>query len=296
MVAEVLTPSGHPPGATGAASAVAHPYAPRPFVVHARTQETPDTVTLRLVPRATGDRLVFRGGQFNMFYVFGVGEAAISISGDPSEPDELVHTVRAVGKVTNAMAALSPGAVVGIRGPYGRGWPLDSARGRDLIIIAGGLGLPPLRPTLYEIFRHRDAFGRVEIIYGARTPKDLVFYDEVQNWRGRTDLRIQTTVDAAGRDWYGDVGVVTTRIPDARFDPQNATAFVCGPEIMMRLTAQALAQRGVPPEAIWLSMERNMKCALGFCGHCQYGPSFVCRDGPVFSYRTLAPLLSVKEV
>lgn len=293
MAADALSPSGRPPGAVGASP---HPYAPRPFVVQTRTQETADTVTLKLAPRRPGDGLSFRGGQFNMVYVFGVGEAAISISGDSSRPDELVHTIRQAGKITNAMTALSPGAVVGIRGPYGRGWPLDSARGRDVVIVAGGLGLPPLRPTIYEIFRQRDAFGRVEIIYGARTPKDLVYYEEVQLWRRRTDLRLQTTVDAAGRDWYGDVGVVTTRIPDARFDPANTTAFVCGPEIMMKLTAQALAQRGVPPEAIWLSMERNMKCALGFCGHCQYGPSFVCRDGPVLPYKALAPLLAVKEV
>ncbi|MGA8605142.1 MAG: FAD/NAD(P)-binding protein [Thermoplasmata archaeon] len=284
--------STSPPHSTGAR----HPYAPRPFVVLARTRETADTVTLRIAPRSSEHRIAFRGGQFNMVYAFGVGESAISISGDPAHSEELVHTVRAVGKVTNALATLSPGSVVGIRGPYGRGWPLDAARGRDVVIVAGGLGLPPLRPTLYEIFRNREAFGRVEIIYGARTPKDLVFYDEVQTWRHRTDLRLQTTVDVAGRDWYGDVGVVTTRIPDSRFDPPNTTAFLCGPEIMMKLTAQALAQRGVPTDAIWLSMERNMKCALGFCGHCQYGPSFVCRDGPVLPYRALAPFLAVKEV
>jgi NAD(P)H-flavin reductase len=283
-------------GLHGAVSSPAHPFAPRPFVVRSRTQETSDTVTLRLAPQAAGDRLAFRGGQFNMVYAFGVGESAISISGDPAHPEELVHTVRAVGKVTNALAAAGPGTVLGVRGPYGRGWPLDSARGRDVVIVAGGLGLPPLRPTLYEIFRNREAFGRVEIIYGARTPKDLVFYEEVQAWRQRTDLRIQTTVDAAGRDWYGDVGVVTTRIPDSRFDAPNTSAFICGPEIMMKLTAQALAQRGVPPESIWLSLERNMKCALGFCGHCQYGPSFVCRDGPVLPYRSVAPLFAVKEV
>jgi len=293
MVTDTLHPWGHP---NAASTPVAHPYAPRPFVVRTRTQETSDTVTLVLDPRTAHDRLPFRGGQFNMVYVFGVGESAISISGDPSHPEQLVHTVRAVGKVTNAMAALTPGTTVGVRGPYGRGWPLDTARGRDVVIVAGGLGLPPLRPILYDLFRHRDAFGRVEIIYGARTPKDLVFYDEVQTWRQRTDLRIQVTVDAAGRDWYGDVGVVTTRIPDSRFDAPNTVAFICGPEIMMKLTAQALAQRGVPAESIWLSMERNMKCALGFCGHCQYGPSFVCRDGPVISYRALAPLLAVKEV
>jgi len=280
----------------GTGVSVGHPYAPRPFVVRERIQETPDTVTLRLEPKVPGDRLTFKGGQFNMVYVYGVGESAISISGDTTHPEELVHTVRAVGKVTNALAAMTPGSVVGIRGPYGQGWPLDSARGRDVVVIAGGLGLPPLRPSVYELFRHRDAFGRIEIIYGARTPKDLVFAEEVRTWLQRSDLRIQVTVDAAGREWYGDVGVVTTRLPAARFDAANTTAFVCGPEIMMRLTAQALAERGVPKEAIWISMERNMKCALGFCGHCQYGPSFICRDGPVLSYQALAPLLAIKEV
>lgn len=293
-----MAAEAHPlPGHAHAAVAPAeHPYAPRPFVVRQNIQETPDTYTLRLEPRLPGDRLPFQGGQFNMVYVFGVGESAISISGDTTRPEQLVHTVRAVGKITNALAALKPGATVGIRGPYGRGWPLDSARGRDIVIVAGGLGLPPLRPTVYEIFRRRAEFGRVEIIYGARTPKDLVFAEEVRDWLTRREMRIQVTVDAAGRDWYGDVGVVTTRLPDCRFDAPKTTAFVCGPEIMMKLTAQALAQRGVPPESIWISMERNMKCALGFCGHCQYGPSFVCRDGPVLPYKALAPLLAIKEV
>jgi len=293
MATEAHSLGAHP---SGLGVSVAHPYAPRPFVVRERIQETPDTVTLRLEPKTPGDRLVFKGGQFNMVYVFGVGESAISISGDTTHPEELVHTVRAVGKVTSALAAMTPGSVVGIRGPYGKGWPLESARGRDVVVVAGGLGLPPLRPTVYELFRHREMFGRVEIVYGARTPKDLVFGEEVRTWLPRNDLRIQVTVDAAGRDWYGDVGVVTTRLPAARFDAANTTAFVCGPEIMMKLTAQALAERGVPTDAIWISMERNMKCAFGFCGHCQYGPSFICRDGPVLPYKLLAPLLGVKEV
>jgi len=293
MAAEAHPLGGETPGVGHFGT---HPYAPRPYVVRQNIQETPDTFTLRLEPRVPGDRLHFQGGQFNMVYVFGVGESAISISGDPTHPEQLVHTVRAVGKITNALAAMKPGATVGIRGPYGHGWPLDSARGRDIVVVAGGLGLPPLRPTMYEIFRRRAEFGRVEIIYGARTPKDLVYAEEVRDWLQRREMRIQTTVDAAGREWYGDVGVVTTRIPDARFDAAKTTAFVCGPGIMMKLTAQALAQRGVPSESIWISMERNMKCALGFCGHCQYGPSFVCRDGPVLSYKKLAPLLAIKEV
>ena len=192
--------------------------------------------------------------------------------------------MRVAGPVSRALAEATPGGVVGVRGPYGTPWPLEEAADRDVVIVAGGLGLPPLRPLLYELLRQRPRFGRLELIYGARTPKDLVFYDEIQHWRTRNDLRFQTTVDTAGRDWYGDVGLVTARLPDARFEASKTVAFLCGPEIMMKLTAQALLARGVPPTAIWLSMERNMKCAVGLCGHCQFGPAFVCRDGPVFRY------------
>jgi NAD(P)H-flavin reductase len=277
-------------------SAVAgHPLAPIPYVVRSVAAETPDTNTLTIEPRSTRRTPSSKPGQFNMLYLFGVGESAISIAG--GNPDgQIIHTVRSVGKVTQGLTNLTPGDTVGVRGPYGRGWPVAQVKGRDLVIVAGGLGLPPLRPAIYEVFRNRESYGRVEIIYGARSPKELVYYDELQTWRRRSDLRVQTTVDAAGRDWYGDVGVVTQRIPDTRFEAARTSAFVCGPEIMMRLTAQELVARGIPPEAVWISMERNMKCAIGMCGHCQFGPSFICRDGPVLSYRDLAPLLKVREV
>ncbi|HYA57552.1 MAG TPA: FAD/NAD(P)-binding protein [Thermoplasmata archaeon] len=273
-----------------------HPLAPRLAVVKRHTRETVDTVTL-VLSSPTGEPFPrFVPGQFNMLYLPGIGEAAISISGDPKNREELIHTVRAAGKISNALSALLPGATVGFRGPYGHGWPLEKAVGKDLLILAGGLGLPPLRPLLYELLSQRERFGRVEIVYGARSPGDLVHYSQVQEWRRRSDIRFQTTVDAAGRDWYGDVGVVTTRIPDMRFDAANSVAFLCGPEIMMKLTARALEARGVPKEAMWVSMERNMKCAIGFCGHCQFGPSFICRDGPVLNYKLLEPLLWAKEV
>jgi NAD(P)H-flavin reductase len=275
--------------------AAGHPLAPIPYVVRSVALETPDTTTLVLEPRGTRRIPSTRPGQFVMLYAFGVGESPIGVSG--GNPDgQLVHTVRNAGKVTQALTRLTPGDAVGVRGPYGRGWPLADARGKDVVIVAGGLGLPPLRQAVYELFYHRELYGRVEIIYGARTPKDLVYYNEIQTWRRRNDIRLQVTVDAAGRDWYGDVGVVTTRLPDSRFEPGKTIAFVCGPEIMMKLTAQALVARGVKPEATWVSMERNMKCAIGLCGHCQFGPSFVCRDGPVLSYRDLGPLLGVREV
>lgn len=272
------------------------PFVPTPYFVDRRVVETADTVTM-VLKRANGRTIPpFVPGQFNMVYRFGLGEVPLSISGDPGRPDELVHTVRSAGKITAAMTQAMPGETLGVRGPYGVGWPLGGAERQDVVIVAGGLGLPPLRPLVYELLAHRDRYDRVEIIYGARTPKDLVHYDEIQRWRIRSDLRLQVTVDAAGRDWYGDVGLVTARIPDARFDPTRTVAFLCGPEIMMRLTAQALGALGVPESAIWLSMERNMKCAIGLCGHCQWGPSFVCRDGPVFNYRQIKSMFAVREV
>ena len=274
----------------------AHPLAPAPYRVVDRIPETPDTTTLVL--RAVNDDpgTPFQPGQFNMLYAFGVGEAAISICGDPARPAEPVHTVRSAGKISNALAALGPGAVVGLRGPYGVGWPLDRAVGQDQVIGAGGLGLPPLRPAIYRFLAERARYGRIELIYGARTPKDLVFYEEIQRWRALGAMRLQVTVDAADRSWAGDVGLVTARLPDARFDPGRTTALLCGPEIMMRLTAEALLARGVAADAIFVSMERNMKCAVGLCGHCQFGPEFVCRDGPVFPYSTVRRFLAVREI
>ncbi|MGP8078278.1 MAG: FAD/NAD(P)-binding protein [Thermoplasmata archaeon] len=273
-----------------------HPWAPVPYTVRQRTSDTPDTVSLVLAPPPGTRAPPFRPGQFNMLYVFGIGEVAISISGDPEETGTVVHTVRSVGKITQALHTVGPGDVVGVRGPYGTGWPVEEAVGKDLLIVAGGLGIAPVRPLFYELFHHRDRFGRVEVVYGARTPKDLVFYDQIQGWRARTDLRFQTTVDTAGRDWYGDVGVVTTRLPDTRFEPDRTVAFLCGPEIMMKLTAQALEARGIPDDRIWVSLERNMKCAIGICGHCQLGPDFVCRNGPVLRYREIRRYLAVREL
>jgi NAD(P)H-flavin reductase len=282
--------------ASAAAGPGVHPWVPTPFSVTERIPETADTATFALAPLGGAPRLRFVPGQFNMLYVFGVGEVPISISGDAGSGDRFVHTVRAVGKVSRALFEAGPGDIVGVRGPYGTGWPLALAEGRDVVIVAGGLGLPPLRPALYELLRHRDRYGRIEVIYGARTPKDLVHYAEIQGWRARPDLRFQTTVDTAERDWYGDVGVVTTRLPDTRFDPARTVAFLCGPEIMMKITAQALVARGVAPDALWVSLERNMKCAVGLCGHCQFGPEFVCRNGPVFRYSEIGRFLAVREV
>jgi NAD(P)H-flavin reductase len=279
-----------------ALAAESPPLAPTPFRVVDRETETKDTVTLALEPTRVGPAFSFAPGQFNMVSVLGTGEVAISISGDPSIPGGVVHTVRSLGLATQTLAQSTKGAILAVRGPYGRGWPLSSAQGHDLVVVAGGLGLAPLRPLLYAVLADRAKYGRLEVVYGARTPQDLVYYRELQAWRARPDARFQVTVDAAGRDWYGDVGVVTQRLPDCRFDPRRTTAFVCGPEIMMRLTAEALEARGVPAEAIWISFERNMHCGIGQCGHCQLGPYLLCRDGPVLPYRDVRSLLRVREL
>jgi NAD(P)H-flavin reductase len=231
-----------------------------------------------------------------MVYVFGVGEVPISICGDPGRQECLTHTVRVVGAVTRAMSALRPGDWLGIRGPYGSSWPVAQARGRDVVLVAGGIGLPPLRPALYHILAHRGEYGRVTLLYGARTPQDILYPRELAAWRGRFDLDVRVTVDASYGDWYGNVGVVTTLFDQARFEPDDSVAMIVGPEIMMRFTVLELQKRGVPDDNIYVSLERNMKCAIGLCGHCQFGPTFICRDGPVFSYDRVAWLLGKREV
>lgn len=278
-----------PPGVVG--------YLPRPFVVRERSSETRDTVTLTLTPaEGSTPPPSFLPGQFNMVSVLGVGEVAISISGDPGQPEQLVHTIRSLGLATQALTSAKPGSTLAIRGPYGRGWPVEMAWGKDVVIIAGGLGIAPLRPLIYALLAQRGRFRRFEVIYGARSPQDLVYYPELQRWRVRTDSRFQVTVDAAGRDWYGDVGLVTQRIPDARFEPKETVAYLCGPEIMMRFAGEALEARGVPSERIYVSLERNMRCGIGLCGHCQLGPYLLCRDGPVLPFHELAPLMRVREI
>jgi len=268
---------------------------PRPFEVRAYAKETYDTFTLDLVP-ADGGPVSFLPGQFNMLYVFGVGEAPISVSGDPAKPDRLVHTIRAVGAVTRALGRLRRGDAIGVRGPFGAGWPVADAEGHDLVIAAGGIGLAPLRPAVYWALAHRPAYGRVVVLYGARTPEDILYPRELERWRSRFDLEVEVTVDRAGTGWLGNVGVVTTLIGRAPFDPRRTVAMICGPEVMMRFTAMEFQKRGVPSPNIHLSMERNMKCGVGLCGHCQWGPHFICRDGPVFALDRIAGLLGKREI
>lgn len=275
-------------------SPIPDPMRPVPLPVRQVARETGDTFSLVLDPGPTGFR--FRPGQFDMLWVPGVGEVPVSISGDPARPEVLVHTIRAVGAVTRRLQKLRPGDWVGVRGPFGTPWPLDELQGHDVVIVAGGIGLAPLRPALFRILDRRSQYEKVVLLYGARTPKDLLFSRELREWRGRFDIEVEVTVDRASMDWKGPVGVVTRLLDRAPFDPAGAAALVCGPEVMTRFALQSLERRGVDTASIFISMERNMKCAVGLCGHCQYGPTFICRDGPVFPYQRIQPLFGVEEV
>lgn len=268
------------------------PYLPTPMTIARAVREVEDVVTFTFdVPGG----FAFRPGQFNMLYAHPAGEVPISISGDAAEPERLVHTIRSVGSVTRAMTALGEGSSLGVRGPYGTPWPLDEARGRDVLVVAGGLGLAPLRSAILHVLARRADYGRVTILAGARSPSQLLFRDDLARWRGRFDCRLEAIVDHAGRDWFGGVGALTKLVGDVPVGPETAV-FVCGPEIMMRFVVRELERRGVPGSSMWLAMERNMKCGVGLCGHCQLGPFFVCKDGPVHRFDGLAPLFSVREV
>jgi len=268
---------------------------PQAYRIAAVRRELADTVTLELKP-ANGTRPPFSPGQFNMLYAFGIGEIAISISADSPAGDTFVHTVRSVGAVSSAIAALGTGATVGVRGPFGNGWPLEAATGADVLFIAGGLGIAPLRPAIHRVLASRARYGRVVVLLGSRHPSDLLYRHELGRWREHLDVDIDVTVDHADGDWRGNVGVVPSLIPHAAFDPASCVAMVCGPEVMMRFTVAALREAGVPPQRVHLSMERNMKCAVGMCGHCQFGPDFICREGPVMRLDHIARIFALHEV
>lgn len=271
------------------------PFDLREFRVARRRQDTRDTVTLALEP-VDGAPLAFEAGQFTMLYAFGVGEVPISISGDPTRPGSLWHTIRDVGGVTHTLAHVRRGDVLGVRGPYGRGWDVSAGKGGDVVLVAGGIGLAPLRPALLQLLSERADYGRVVLLYGTRTPEDVLYVEELERWRGRFDLEVDVTVDYGPPQWHGKVGLVTSLIPRAGFDPAHTLALVCGPEAMMRYVASALLDRGVDPQRVRLSMERAMDCGVGLCGHCQLRELFVCVDGPVFGYDRLERLLWLREV
>ena len=252
------------------------------------------TFGLKFKDPATQSAYSFKPGQFNMLYLPGYGEAAISISSDAADKDAIAHTVRFVGSVTRAVSRLKPGDQVGVRGPFGSSWPMDQLEGKDLFIACGGIGLPPLRPAIYHILRNRDRYGKVTLLYGARTPAELMFTTEYETWR-QAGIEIEVTVDRAEADWKGRVGVVPMWFYHFRIDPRKTAVLTCGPEIMIRFVIfEALARR-IAPESILVSLERNMKCGQASCGHCQIGPYFICKDGPVFEFSEIQPFFNVEE-
>lgn len=265
---------------------------PLPCRIVRRRRETADTFTLWL--RSDSGAFGFAPGQFNMLYAFGAGEVPISVSGDAAKGDLLVHTIRAVGPVTRALERTRRGDLVGVRGPFGSAWPLDLARGSDLLIVAGGIGLAPLRSVVQYARRHHRSFGRLLLAYGARSPSDLLYAREHARWRDRFEVHV--TVDRGDPGWTGTTGVVTKLLPALALAPERTVAFVCGPETMMRFVGRELERLGVSAERVFVSTERNMKCAIGHCGHCQLGPAFVCKDGPVFRWDRIGPLLAIKEL
>jgi NAD(P)H-flavin reductase len=258
--------------------------------------EAPNVTTywLQFLDPALREGYHFKAGQFNMLTLPGMGESAISISSDPHDTQRIAHTIRVAGNVTSSISHLKVGDTLGVRGPFGSWWSLDTFTGKDIVIASGGIGLPPLRPVLYHVMRHRQDFGRVMVLYGARTPNDLQFTSEYQTWQD-AGIELTVTVDRGDEKWEGRVGVVPILFYNTRVNPRNTVILTCGPEIMIRFVVfEALARR-VPPDCIFVSLERNMKCGLGSCGHCQVGPFFVCKDGPVFSYKTLQPYFNVEE-
>jgi len=271
------------------------PMVPRRYAITEVRQDTRDTFTLLLDP-VDGDPLTFRAGQFTMLHAFGVGEVPISICGDPRTPAPLEHTIRNVGAVTRALVNAEPGTEVGVRGPFGTTWDVADAVGGDVVFVTGGIGLAPLRPAILDVLAERERYDKVLLLYGSRTPEDILYGAQMRRWADLNNVNVQMTVDNAPYGYKGKVGFVTELITRAGFNPRTAWSFVCGPEVMMRSAATALTGRGVAPSRIRMSMERSMKCGVGLCGHCQLRDLFICVDGPVLGYERLEPLMNVREL
>lgn len=270
------------------------PYQPCTAHVVDVRHETDTIVTLRLrfadpdIQEAWG----FDPGQFNMLYLYGVGEVPISIASDPAA-DYFDHTLRVVGRVTEGLARLQPGDSLGVRGPFGRGWPLQTARGHDVVIISGGLGCAPTVAAITWIAGRRSSFGRLVIVQGIRDPEDMIYAERYDRWSHLPDTQVVLAASHGGPGWPGHVGHVTDEVRTLDLRPEHTQVMMCGPEGLMRACVPLLLERGIAPGRIWLSLERNMQCAVGHCGHCQYGSLFICRDGPVFSYDEISELFHV---
>jgi len=269
-----------------------NPYLPQEAQIIERIEESPGLFTLRL--RFTDPQIQaayqFEPGQFNMLYLYGVGEIAISIVSDPKDERIVGHTIRAVGRVSNAMSCLKAGEFIGVRGPYGRGWPLQAAEQRDVVVVTGGLGCAPVVSVINYIAHRRERFGKLNIVQGVKHSSDFFWQERYDRWREMPDTRVLLAADSGEPIWPWHIGLVTDLFDQLDFDPDRVSVMLCGPEGMMRVVVRQMLQKKVAESEIWLSMERNMQCAVGHCGHCQYGSKFICKDGPVFSYTELKPL------
>lgn len=267
---------------------------PHAATVVERTQESPTifTLKLRLDDAAAQAAYRFAPGQFNMLYLYGVGEAPISIMSDPEERDGIGHTVRALGRVTRGLTALQPGDKLGLRGPFGRGWPLQEMGGNDIVLVTGGLGCAPVVSIIHYVMRRRERYGKLVIIQGVKHAEDLIWREQYDRWATRPNTQVLVAASQGGARWPWHVGHVSELFGLARFNPARAVAMMCGPEGMMRAAAENVLARGLPESQLYLSMERNMQCAVGRCGHCQLGGLFVCGDGPVFNWSRVKALLA----
>ncbi len=272
-------PRNPPAGATS-------PYLPYPAEIVEKRLESRGVYTFRLrfLDEVRHKNYDFRPGQFNMLYIFGVGEVAISIVSDPEIGETLDHTVRIVGNVTEALNRLDVGDVIGIRGPYGSAWPLEAAKGKDVIILTGGLGCAPVVSVINYITARRDDYGALKIFHGVKTPKDLLYRERIRAWQKDARTEVYLTVDHPDHAWQYSVGIVTNLFTQIQLDLSNSIVMMCGPGIMMHHAVRDLCSRGMRMDQLYVSLERNMKCALGFCGHCQMGPNFLCKEGPIFRY------------
>lgn len=261
-----------------------------------RVQESPTLVTLRLrlADDSLHDQYRFEPGQFNMLYLFGVGEVPITITSDPDNRQWIDHTIRSVGRVTNRLVELQPGAALGFRGPFGRGWPLAEVAGRDIVFITGGLGCAPVVGAINYVAARRQQYGKINIMQGVKHANDLIWQERYDQWRQLPDTRVILAADVGTPIWPWHIGLVTELYDQLDYDPARTTVMMCGPEGMMHAVVKYMSDQGISSDHIWLSMERNMQCAVGLCGHCQFGPHFVCRQGPVFNYSQLQPYFGIR--
>lgn len=267
---------------------------PQLFRIESIADEIPGVRTIHLANEL--ERIPsFSPGQFNMLYIPGFGEAAISISSGVHEVPRLSHTFRAVGNVTRALSRLNEGEQIGVRGPFGNPWPIEMLLGKDVIIVAGGIGLAPLRPVIECLLKNRPKYGAIKLVYGAKSPRELLFQEQFSRWING-GLEMEVTVDRGTPQWQGHIGVVTEIIRPFGGDPKKTLLLTCGPEIMMRFVAREAIALGISPSHVFLSLERNMSCAMGMCGVCQFGPEFVCKDGPVFSFDRVKTLLRLEDI